>query len=101
MAPDSKSKIKTGNGDAKGRKRQYLPHNVSLLVTSDFPSSDLHSIATSYVVELLCVLQRPVKKKGYPLRPGVQGFFITCDGGREHQASREAINVFDSVCQLL
>ncbi|KAG7022095.1 THUMP domain-containing protein 1-like protein [Cucurbita argyrosperma subsp. argyrosperma] len=40
---------------------------------------------------------KPVKKKGhYPLRPGVQGFFITCDGGRERQASIEAINVIDS-----
>ena len=50
----------------------------------------------------LCLsLQKPVKKKGsYPLHPGVQGFFITCDGGREHQASREAINVIDSVCFL-
>jgi len=48
----------------------------------------------------LCLsLQKPVKKKGsYPLHPGVQGFFITCDGGRERQASREAINVIDSVC---
>ncbi|KAK8336580.1 hypothetical protein V6Z11_A09G132800 [Gossypium hirsutum] len=27
---------------------------------------------------------KAVKKKGaYPLRPGAQGFFITCDGGRE------------------
>ena len=43
-----------------------------------------------------------MKKKGsYPLHPGVQGFFITCDGGREHQASREAINVIDSVCSFL
>ncbi|WCJ36849.1 THUMP domain-containing protein [Euphorbia peplus] len=39
---------------------------------------------------------KAVKKKGaYPLRPGVQGFFITCDGGRERQASHEAINVID------
>lgn len=53
--------------DGKKRKQRYLPHN------------------------------KPVKKKGhYPLRPGVQGFFITCDGGRERQASTEAINVIDS-----
>lgn len=32
------------------------------------------------------------------LRPGVQGFYITCDGGRERQASHEAVNVIDSVC---
>jgi len=39
-----------------------------------------------------------VKKKGsYPLKPGVQGFFISCDGGREFQAAQEAINVIDSV----
>ncbi|KAH7511163.1 hypothetical protein FEM48_ZijujUnG0038100 [Ziziphus jujuba var. spinosa] len=45
---------------------------------------------------------KPVKKKGqYPLHPGVQGFFITCDGGREHQASREAINVIDSFYEEL
>ncbi|KAE8653515.1 THUMP domain-containing protein 1 homolog [Cucumis sativus] len=51
----------------KKRKQRFLPHN------------------------------KPVKKKGhYPLRPGVQGFFITCDGGRERQASIEAINVIDS-----
>ncbi|KAL2347943.1 hypothetical protein Fmac_001943 [Flemingia macrophylla] len=39
---------------------------------------------------------KAVKKGSYPLRPGVQGFFITCDGGREHQASREALNILDS-----
>ncbi|CAO2837276.1 unnamed protein product [Amaranthus hypochondriacus] len=53
--------------DGKKRKRRYLPHN------------------------------KAVKKKGpSPLSPGVQGFFITCDGGRETQASHEAINVIDS-----
>ncbi|XP_012090053.1 THUMP domain-containing protein 1 isoform X2 [Jatropha curcas] len=55
----------------KKRKQRYLPHN-------------------------------PVKKKGaYPLHPGVQGFFITCDGGRERQASHEAINVIDSFYEEL
>ncbi|XP_010453317.1 PREDICTED: THUMP domain-containing protein 1 homolog [Camelina sativa] len=45
---------------------------------------------------------RPVKKKGaYPLKPGVQGFFISCDGGREYQASQEAINVIDSFFEEL
>ncbi|XP_016458339.1 uncharacterized protein LOC107782019 isoform X1 [Nicotiana tabacum] len=39
---------------------------------------------------------KTVKKGGYPLRPGVQGFYITCDGGRERQASQEAVNVIDS-----
>ncbi|KAK7406037.1 hypothetical protein VNO78_07652 [Psophocarpus tetragonolobus] len=54
-------------GKSDGRKRKrYLPHN------------------------------RAAKKGSYPLRPGVQGFFITCDGGREHQASREALNILDS-----
>ncbi|XP_050221830.1 uncharacterized protein LOC126672001 [Mercurialis annua] len=57
--------------DSKKRK-QFLPHN------------------------------KPVKKKGsYPLHPGVQGFFITCDGGRERQASHEAINVIDSFYEEL
>jgi len=42
-------------------------------------------------------LQKPVKKGSYPLHPGVQGFFITCDGGREHQATREALNILDNV----
>ncbi|KAK7307914.1 hypothetical protein VNO77_41390 [Canavalia gladiata] len=58
---------------ATGKKRKrYLPHN------------------------------KPVKKKGsYPLRPGVQGFFITCDGGREYQASREALNILDSFYEEL
>ncbi|XP_033137902.1 THUMP domain-containing protein 1 [Brassica rapa] len=45
---------------------------------------------------------RPAKKKGaYPLKPGVQGFFISCDGGREYQASQEAINVIDSFFEEL
>ncbi|KAK9130470.1 hypothetical protein Sjap_010957 [Stephania japonica] len=38
---------------------------------------------------------KPVKKGSYPLRPGVQGFFLTCDGGRERQAAHEAIQVID------
>lgn len=42
-----------------------------------------------------------MKKGAYPLRPGVQGFYITCDGGRERQASQEAVNVIDSVCTVL
>ncbi|KAL9327806.1 hypothetical protein ACSQ67_002809 [Phaseolus vulgaris] len=44
---------------------------------------------------------KAVKKGSYPLRPGVQGFFITCDGGREHQASREALNILDSFYEEL
>ncbi|KAK0604683.1 hypothetical protein LWI29_018187 [Acer saccharum] len=45
---------------------------------------------------------KPVKKKGgYPIRPGVQGFFLTCDGGRERQASHEAISVIDSFFEEL
>ncbi|KAF5730844.1 THUMP domain-containing protein 1 isoform X1 [Tripterygium wilfordii] len=61
------------NKSSKDKKRkQYLPYN------------------------------KPVKKKGaYPLHPGVQGFFITCDGGRERQASREAINIIDSFYEEL
>ncbi|KAH0777898.1 hypothetical protein KY290_009309 [Solanum tuberosum] len=44
---------------------------------------------------------KSVKKGGYPLRPGVQGFYITCDGGRERQASQEAVNVIDSFYEEL
>ncbi|KAF9595983.1 hypothetical protein IFM89_006910, partial [Coptis chinensis] len=44
---------------------------------------------------------KSVKKGSYPLRPGVQGFFITCDGGRERQASNEAINVLDTFYEQL
>ncbi|XP_020230117.1 protein hsr-9 [Cajanus cajan] len=61
-----------GAAAADGKKRKrYLPHN------------------------------KAVKKGSYPLRPGVQGFFITCDGGREHQASREALNILDSFYEEL
>nr|XP_048322277.1 LOW QUALITY PROTEIN: THUMP domain-containing protein 1 homolog [Ziziphus jujuba var. spinosa] len=75
MAADNKSKassVSNNSTTSKKRKQRYRPHN------------------------------KPVKKKGqYPLHPGVQGFFITCDGGREHQASREAINVIDSFYEEL
>ncbi|XP_061374157.1 uncharacterized protein LOC133316427 [Gastrolobium bilobum] len=67
----SEGKPDTTAAGGKKRKR-YLPHN------------------------------KPVKKKGsYPLHPGVQGFFITCDGGREHQASREALNILESFYEEL
>nr|AFK47089.1 unknown [Medicago truncatula] len=57
---------------AGGKKRKrYLPHN------------------------------KPVKKGSYPLHPGVQGFFITCDGGRERQATREALNILDNFYEEL
>ncbi|KAF8676351.1 hypothetical protein HU200_047052 [Digitaria exilis] len=55
-----------GGAKGGGRKRKFLPHG------------------------------KPVRKGGYPLRPGVQGFFITCDGGRERQATREALSLLDS-----
>ncbi|THG03888.1 hypothetical protein TEA_029485 [Camellia sinensis var. sinensis] len=71
MASESKSKSSSNstntNKNTTKRKQRYLPYN------------------------------RSVKKGSYPLRPGVQGFFITCDGGRERQASHESINVIDSV----
>ncbi|KAK8493102.1 hypothetical protein V6N13_095552 [Hibiscus sabdariffa] len=71
MATGNKAKGNTFTAKDKKRK-QYLPHN------------------------------KAVKKKGaYPLRPGVQGFFITCDGGRERQAAHEAINVIDSFFEEL
>ncbi|XP_062082225.1 uncharacterized protein LOC133788685 isoform X2 [Humulus lupulus] len=72
MAAENKPKSDFNNTSKFKKGRQrYLPHN-------------------------------PVKKKGsYPLRPGVQGFFITCDGGRERQASHEAIDVIDSFFEEL
>ncbi|KAL7126942.1 hypothetical protein ABFS83_14G220500 [Erythranthe nasuta] len=66
------NKSKSGNSNKNNKKRKnYLPHN------------------------------KPVKKGGYPLRPGVEGFFITCDGGREYQAAQEAINVIESFYEEL
>ncbi|KAL3611282.1 hypothetical protein D5086_002302 [Populus alba] len=63
---------------------------------------NLLSPASKWSVVFLVLSEKPVKKKGsYPLHPGVQGFFITCDGGRERQASREAINVIDSFYEEL
>ncbi|GAV65037.1 THUMP domain-containing protein [Cephalotus follicularis] len=78
MAAENKPMI-TGSGNnnnnnnkSNKRKQRYLPYN------------------------------KAVKKKGaYPIRAGVQGFFITCDGGRERQASHEAINVIDSFYEEL
>ncbi|KAL3828219.1 hypothetical protein ACJIZ3_017021 [Penstemon smallii] len=68
----TENKSKPNNTDKNNRKRKhYLPHN------------------------------KPVKKGSYPLRPGVEGFFITCDGGKEYQASLEAINVIDSFYEEL
>ncbi|CAO2142065.1 unnamed protein product [Urochloa humidicola] len=68
MAPGGEGKANPGGGakGGGGRKRKFLPHG------------------------------KPVRKGAYPLRPGVQGFFITCDGGRERQATREALSLLDS-----
>ncbi|KAG8638327.1 hypothetical protein MANES_14G005500v8 [Manihot esculenta] len=74
MATENKPKsaASVNTNKSKKRKQRYLPQN------------------------------KPVKKKGpYPLHPGVQGFFITCDGGKERQASHEAINVIDSFYEEL
>ncbi|KAL6563737.1 hypothetical protein OROGR_002696 [Orobanche gracilis] len=62
----TENKSKPSNRKNNKKRKSYLPHN------------------------------KTVKKGSYPLRPGVEGFFITCDGGRERQASDEAINVIDS-----
>ncbi|KAL0370327.1 UNVERIFIED_CONTAM: THUMP domain-containing protein 1 [Sesamum angustifolium] len=68
----TENKSKPSNSSKNNKKRKhYLPYN------------------------------KPVKKGAYPLRPGVQGFFITCDGGKEHQASNEAINVIDTFYEEL
>ncbi|XP_042409706.1 THUMP domain-containing protein 1 homolog [Zingiber officinale] len=56
---------------SKGKKRKYLPHG------------------------------KPVRKGLYPLRPGVQGFFLTCDGGRERQAANEALNLLETFYEEL
>ncbi|KAJ0978903.1 hypothetical protein J5N97_014377 [Dioscorea zingiberensis] len=70
--PSSNSNSTNSNNNGnKGRKRKYLPHG------------------------------KPVKKGLYPLRPGVQGFFITCDGGRERQAANEALNLLDTFYEEL
>ncbi|PIA53671.1 hypothetical protein AQUCO_00900329v1 [Aquilegia coerulea] len=62
---------KPNNGNKDKKRKRYLSHSKS------------------------------VKKGSYPLHPGVQGFFITCDGGRERQASQEAINVLDTFYEQL
>ncbi|XP_028116280.1 uncharacterized protein LOC114314047 [Camellia sinensis] len=70
MASESKSKSSNNTNTNKNttkRKQRYFPFNTS------------------------------VKKGSYPLRPGVQGFFITCDGGRERQAFHESIIVINSI----
>lgn len=73
MGTETKKNSSKSKPNNNNKKRQrYLPHN------------------------------RPVKKKGaYPLYPGVQGFFITCDGGKERQASHEAMDVIDSFYEEL
>ncbi|WOL13671.1 hypothetical protein Cni_G22444 [Canna indica] len=55
----------------KGKKRKFLPHG------------------------------RPVRKGLYPLRPGLQGFFLTCDAGRERQATNEALNLLETFYEEL
>ncbi|RRT84044.1 hypothetical protein B296_00016016 [Ensete ventricosum] len=64
------------NNYSKGKKRKYLPHGVN-------------------------VIFKPVKKGLYPLRPGVQGVFLTCDGGRERQATNEALNLLETYYEEL
>ncbi|PSR90164.1 THUMP domain-containing protein [Actinidia chinensis var. chinensis] len=71
MASENKPKSSNGSNINKKRKHRFLPQN------------------------------KPVKKGSYPLHPGVEGFFITCEGGRERQASHEAINVIDSFYEEL
>ncbi|CAA6663572.1 unnamed protein product [Spirodela intermedia] len=58
-------------GGGKVKKRKYLPHG------------------------------RSVRKGPYPLRPRVQGFFITCDGGRERQAANDALSLLDTFYEEL
>ena len=51
---------------------------------------------TIFIIVII-ILQRPTKKGHYAVRPGVEGFFITCDGGKESQARNEAIYLFVKV----
>ncbi|KAJ6831479.1 THUMP domain-containing protein 1-like protein isoform X2 [Iris pallida] len=72
MAADDQPNSNRNNAASnKGKKRKFLPHG------------------------------KPVRKGLYPLKPGVQGFFITCDGGRERQASNEAISLLDTFYEEL
>lgn len=101
MATENKVNPNPNTTKNKKRKQRYLPHNVLSLsksLYSFFFFFKFLSICNFIFLWCYCFPQKPVKKKGgYPLHPGVQGFFITCDGGRERQASREALNVIDSV----
>ncbi|XP_010938646.1 uncharacterized protein [Elaeis guineensis] len=67
----AENKPNSSFNNSKGKKRKYLPHG------------------------------KPVKKGSYPLRPGVQGFFLTCDGGRERQATNEALNLLETFYEEL
>ncbi|KAI9075977.1 hypothetical protein K1719_042049 [Acacia pycnantha] len=72
MASENKQTCNPDDATKGNKRKRYLPYN------------------------------KPVKKKGsHPLHPGVKGFFITCDGGREHQASREALNIIESFYEEL
>ncbi|KAL5708275.1 hypothetical protein ACHQM5_019089 [Ranunculus cassubicifolius] len=71
MATDSKPQNSNNGGNKDRKRKRFLPHS------------------------------KAVKKGGYPLKPGVQGFFMTCDGGRERQAAQEAISVLDTFYEQL
>lgn len=71
MAGGDQTNFNNNNNNGKPKKRKYLPHG------------------------------KPVRKGMYPLRPGVEGFFITCDGGRERQASNEALSLLDTFYEQL
>lgn len=105
MATENKPKsaASVNTNKSKKRKQRYLPQNVFFSLSCIYTVFFLILYFCASLVEFVFthVLQKPVKKKGpYPLHPGVQGFFITCDGGKERQASHEAINVIDSVCSF-
>nr|CAD1840036.1 unnamed protein product [Ananas comosus var. bracteatus] len=71
MASAAPAPAAAANPNSKGKKRKYLPRG------------------------------RPVRKGSHPLRPGVEGFFLTCDGGRERQATHEALNLLESFYEEL
>ncbi|XP_052187224.1 uncharacterized protein LOC127797999 [Diospyros lotus] len=68
----SESKSTTAGTNGKKRKQRYISHNKA-----------------------------PKKKGLYPIHPGLEGFFITCDGGRERQAANESLNLIDSFYEEL
>ncbi|KAK3205211.1 hypothetical protein Dsin_019257 [Dipteronia sinensis] len=92
----AEDKPTTAFNKGKKKRNHFRRNNVTLSLFLSISVMCIHIILGN------SFLQKPMKKKGgYPIRPGVQGFFLTCDGGRERQASHEAISVIDSFFEEL